>query len=245
MKRVTRNGLIAAAAASGALAVTMPAYADSAAQGGTAGSPGLISGDTIQLPVHVPVNACGNTVNVAGLLNPAAGNSCANVSDGGAVRGVGGGSRAGGRGPGAGGTRSGNAGAHTDRASGTAAGGALAQGSGKDSPGLLSGNGLQLPVHLPVNVSGNSVNVVGLGNASVGNTSTNTSGGVPVVPVPAPKPPTRAIVPEKAPYQAAEQPMASLAHTGADQTVPAIAASAALLLGGAVLYRRFRPAALR
>ncbi|WP_405833554.1 chaplin [Streptomyces sp. NBC_01176] len=245
MKRVTRNGLIAAAAASGALAVTMPAYADSAAQGGTAGSPGLISGDTIQLPVHVPVNACGNTVNVAGLLNPAAGNTCANVSDGGAVRGVGGGSRAGGRGPGAGGTHSGNVGAHTGRASGTAGGGALAQGGGKDSPGLLSGNGLQLPVDLPVNVSGNSVNVVGLGNASVGNTSTNTSGGVPAAPVPAPKPPTRAIVPEKAPDHAAEQPMASLAHTGADQTVPAIAASAALLLGGAVLYRRFRPAALR
>ncbi|WP_393088376.1 chaplin [Streptomyces sp. LN704] len=71
----------------------MPAHADSAAHGGTAGSPGLISGDTIQLPVHVPVNACGNTVNVAGLLNPAAGNSCAEVSDGGAVRGADGGSR--------------------------------------------------------------------------------------------------------------------------------------------------------
>ncbi|WP_393086766.1 chaplin [Streptomyces sp. LN704] len=111
---------------------------------------------------------------------------------------------------------------------------------------MLSGNGLQLPIDLPVNVSGNSVNVVGLGNASVGNTATNTSGGVPHQPAaPTPVPPTRAAVPEKAPYRAAEQPMASLAHTGADQTVPAIAASAALLLGGAVLYRRFRPAALR
>ncbi|MFD8417791.1 chaplin [Streptomyces sp. NPDC059466] len=244
MKRVTRNGLIAAAAASGALAVTMPAYADSTAQGGTAGSPGLISGDTIQLPVHVPVNACGNTVNVVGLLNPAAGNSCADVSDGGAVRGTRGGSRNGGHGAG---TGSGHVGAHTDRAPGAAAGGALAQGSGKDSPGLLSGNGLQLPIDLPVNVSGNSVNVVGLGNASVGNTATNTSGEVPqqpAAPTPA-KPPTRAVVPDKAPVRAAERPMASLAHTGADQTVPAIAASAALLLGGATLYRRFRPAALR
>ncbi|MGW3633772.1 chaplin [Streptomyces sp. NPDC005122] len=248
MKRVTRNGLIAAAAASGALVVTMPAHADSAARGGTAGSPGLISGDTIQLPVHVPVNACGNTVNVAGLLNPAAGNSCADVSDGGAVRGARAGSRTGGHGPGTAGSRSGNAGAHTDRASGAAAGGALAQASGKDSPGVLSGNGLQLPIDLPVNVSGNSVNVVGLGNAAVGNTATNTSGDVPhqpAAPTPVPKPPTRAAVPEKAPYRAAERPMASLAHTGADQTVPALAASAALLLGGAVLYRRFRPAARR
>ncbi|QFZ78184.1 DUF320 domain-containing protein [Streptomyces fagopyri] len=248
MKRVTRNGLIAAAAASGALAVTMPAFADSAAQGGTAGSPGLISGDTIQLPVHVPVNACGNTVNVAGLLNPAAGNSCANAGDGAAVRGAGTGGRVGGHGPGAAGPRSGHGGAHNGRASGPAVGGALAQGSGKDSPGVLSGDGLQLPVDLPVNVSGNSVTAIGLGNASVGNTSTNTSDGVPdrpATPTPAPKPPTRAAVPEKAPYRAAEQPMASLAHTGADQTVPAIAVSAALLLGGAVLYRRFRPAALR
>ncbi|MEU1449225.1 LPXTG cell wall anchor domain-containing protein, partial [Streptomyces mirabilis] len=33
--------------------------------------------------------------------------------------------------------------------------------------------------------------------------------------------------------------------TGADQTMPAVAASAALLLGGAVLYRRFRPTGVR
>src|SRR6185369_101047 len=78
MKRVTRNGLIAAAAASGAMAVALPAYADSAANGAAAGSPGLISGDTIQLPVHVPVNVCGNTVDVLGVLNPAAGNACVN-----------------------------------------------------------------------------------------------------------------------------------------------------------------------
>ncbi|WP_442973844.1 chaplin [Saccharothrix sp. ST-888] len=29
--------------------------------------------------MHVPVNVCGNTVNVIGLMNPAAGNSCANT----------------------------------------------------------------------------------------------------------------------------------------------------------------------
>ncbi|WP_442973910.1 chaplin family protein [Saccharothrix sp. ST-888] len=29
--------------------------------------------------MHVPVNVCGNTVNVIGLMNPAAGNSCANA----------------------------------------------------------------------------------------------------------------------------------------------------------------------
>ncbi|MFF4351145.1 chaplin [Streptomyces sp. NPDC001530] len=220
MRRVTRNGLIAAAAASGALAVTMPAHADSAADGTAAGSPGLISGNTVQLPVHVPVNVCGNTVNVAGLLNPAAGNSCANKSDGGGAA-----------------------------QSGGTSGGAVAHGSGTDSPGVLSGNGVQLPVDLPVNVSGNSVTAVGLGNAATGNESTNTSGGLPHHPVaPATKPPAppRAHPHPRTPGPAAPQrPVASLAHTGTDETVPALAASAALLLGGAVLYRRFRPAAVR
>jgi hypothetical protein len=30
------------------------------------------------VPVHVPVNVCGNTVSVIGLLNPAFGNTCIN-----------------------------------------------------------------------------------------------------------------------------------------------------------------------
>ncbi|GJF29813.1 membrane protein [Kitasatospora sp. NE20-6] len=55
------------------------AAASSEAEGVAAGSPGVLSGNLIQVPVHVPVNLCGNTVNVIGLLNPAFGNSCANV----------------------------------------------------------------------------------------------------------------------------------------------------------------------
>ncbi|MFE9767612.1 chaplin [Streptomyces sp. NPDC005808] len=231
MKRVTRNGLIVAAAASGAMAVTMPAHADSAADGTAARSPGLISGNTIQLPVHVPVNVCGNTVNVVGLLNPAAGNSCANKGGGAGTPG---------------GTRGGSG----AEAPGGTQGGAVAHSSGKDSPGVLSGNGVQLPVDLPVNVTGNSVSVVGIGNAAVGNESTNDSGGRPDRPVkPAPKPPTPPTgvhTPPGTPrHQAPPQPVASLAHTGADQTLPAIAVSTALLLGGAALYRRSRPAATR
>jgi hypothetical protein len=223
MRRVTRNGLIIAAAASGAVAVTMPVYADSAADGATADSPGLISGNTVQFPVHVPVNVCGNTVNVAGLLNPATGNSCANE----------GGSKAGGSN---GGARKGPA-------------GAVADGRGKDSPGVLSGNGVQIPGRLPVNVSGNSVSVVGIGNAAVGNESTNTSEGRPHHPAtpPAPKPssPPKKPAESTGPQTPQPGPGASLAHTGTDLTAPAVAASAALLLGGAALYRRFRPAAVR
>ncbi|MFE1288432.1 chaplin [Streptomyces sp. NPDC058751] len=248
MKRVTRNGLIAAAAASGALAAVVPAHADSAADGAASGSPGLVSGNTVQLPVHVPVNLCGNTVNVVGLLNPAAGNRCANEGAGGGATVTGGG-------------RHGGAGTHAGPAGrGTTAdgdsrggGGAVAHGREKDSPGVLSGNGLQLPVDLPVNVSGNSVTAVGLGNPAVGNESVNDSGTEPVrehhavKPAPEPSAPPAEVpaaeVPEQVPDRSGA--VATLAHTGADAAMPAVAASAAMLIGGAVLFRRFRPAAVR
>ncbi|MGW2818380.1 chaplin [Streptomyces sp. NPDC001415] len=48
------------------------------AEGVAEGSPGVVSGNVLQVPVHVPVNACGNTVSVIGLLNPAFGNTCVN-----------------------------------------------------------------------------------------------------------------------------------------------------------------------
>nr|WP_305129031.1 chaplin [Streptomyces longispororuber] len=54
------------------------AAADSGAQGAATDSPGVLSGNVVQVPVHVPVNVCGNTVNVIGLLNPAFGNTCVN-----------------------------------------------------------------------------------------------------------------------------------------------------------------------
>ncbi|MEO3845994.1 chaplin [Streptomyces sp. B22F1] len=49
-----------------------------AAGGQAVGSPGIGSGNLIQAPVHVPVNACGNTATVVGALNPAFGNLCLN-----------------------------------------------------------------------------------------------------------------------------------------------------------------------
>ncbi|MFF3912272.1 chaplin [Streptomyces sp. NPDC001852] len=214
MRRATRNGVIAVAAASGAMAVALPVSAafaagGAAADGSAAGSPGLVSGNDIQLPVHVPVNVCGNTVDVVGLLNPAAGNACANRDAG--------------------------------KAGSSPSAGAGAHGSTQDSPGVLSGNNVQLPVDLPVNVSGNSVDVVGVGNPAHGNRSVNGPGEQPRTPRhphgPAPRHP--------APVQ--HQPgtprptTSALAHTGTDVTAPAVAGSAALLLTGTVLYRRFRP----
>ncbi|MGY0485760.1 chaplin [Streptomyces sp. WG-D5] len=41
-------------------------------------SPGVLSGNVVQVPIDVPINACGNSLNVIGLLNPTAGNACVN-----------------------------------------------------------------------------------------------------------------------------------------------------------------------
>src|SRR5436305_1807964 len=101
--------------------------ATGASGGGTAGtsnSPGVLSGNTVQVPVDAPVNACGDTVNVVGLKNVASGNHCANDSSGST--------------------------------------GATAHGGTSGSPGIISGNNVQLPIDVPVNLCGDTVNVVGL-----------------------------------------------------------------------------------
>src|SRR5690606_32190954 len=143
MRRVTRNGVIAVAAASGAMAVAVPAHGGTGADGGTAGSPGVRAGNAVQLPVHIPVNECGNTANVVGLLNPAAGNTCVNEDAK---------------------EQAAPTGSSSGSASGSSTGsftGATAGSGTHGSPGVVSGNGVQLPVDLPVHVSGNGVNVVG------------------------------------------------------------------------------------
>ncbi|MGP4004518.1 chaplin [Streptomyces sp. 8N706] len=84
MRQVARKSLITVAAASGVLAVTGGyAHADANAEGSARNSPGVASGNTIQAPVHIPINVCGNTITAVGLLNPAVGNRCTNGSDGG------------------------------------------------------------------------------------------------------------------------------------------------------------------
>ncbi|HZF91414.1 chaplin ChpH [Streptomyces sp.] len=72
--------VVAAAAATGGLVLAGAgmAAAHSGAQGAAVQSPGVVSGNVVQVPVHIPVNACGNTVDVIGLLNPAFGNTCIN-----------------------------------------------------------------------------------------------------------------------------------------------------------------------
>lgn len=69
---------VAAVAAGTLMAVgaAVPAFASSGAGAVAAGSPGVLSGNVIQVPIHVPVNLCGDTIDVIGLLNPAFGNTC-------------------------------------------------------------------------------------------------------------------------------------------------------------------------
>ncbi|KJY44333.1 hypothetical protein VR46_21115 [Streptomyces sp. NRRL S-444] len=55
------------------------ASADSSAEGVAVGSPGVLSGNLVQVPVHIPVNVCGLSVNLVGVLNPAFGNTCVNA----------------------------------------------------------------------------------------------------------------------------------------------------------------------
>ncbi|MYW43955.1 DUF320 domain-containing protein [Streptomyces sp. SID486] len=61
-----------------ALGGVTPAFADAGAEGAALNSPGVLSGNVVQIPVHVPINVCGNTVDVIALLNPAFGNACVN-----------------------------------------------------------------------------------------------------------------------------------------------------------------------
>ncbi|MFD0279160.1 chaplin [Kitasatospora sp. NPDC127111] len=144
MRNVAKKGLLTAVATGSVLASTAGyAYAGAEAQGGAAGSPGVASGNSVQVPVEVPINACGNTVDVVGVLNPAYGNHCANAS--------------------------GHPGGSGHSASGSSASGSSASGSTAGSPGVVAGNSVQVPVHAPVNACGNSANVVGVGNPAFGN----------------------------------------------------------------------------
>ncbi|GGP32236.1 membrane protein [Streptomyces capoamus] len=77
--RVMRSAGLVVAAGAVVLAGAAAASADSGAQGAAVGSPGVLSGNVIQIPINIPVNACGNTVDVIGLLNPSFGNACVNT----------------------------------------------------------------------------------------------------------------------------------------------------------------------
>lgn len=73
---ITKTRIIAALIIPVGVVLSIAAPANAAPS--DSNSPGVASGNVVQAPVEVPVNACGNTVNVVGLLNPAHGNVCVN-----------------------------------------------------------------------------------------------------------------------------------------------------------------------
>ncbi|MET8135344.1 MULTISPECIES: chaplin ChpG [unclassified Streptomyces] len=78
MSRIAKGLALTSVAAAAVAGTAGIAAADSDAHGAAAHSPGVLSGNVLQVPVHVPVNVCGNTVDVIGLLNPTFGNACVN-----------------------------------------------------------------------------------------------------------------------------------------------------------------------
>lgn len=148
-------------------------------------------------------------------------------------------------------------------------GGASAHGEASHSPGLLSGNLLQAPLDVPINACGNAVEVVAALSGTTGNKCGEAPEQTPPEPKPhvppvKPERPVERVTPPEPPRaprtvprapefikasatarqpRPAEAPehVAQLAATGMDQNaLAAAAASAGLLVGGALLYRRGR-----
>ncbi|MEU8675849.1 chaplin [Streptomyces sp. NPDC048560] len=261
MRQVTRKGLITMAAAGGVLALSGGyAHADAGAAGSASKSPGVLSGNSVQIPVDVPVNVCGNSVSIGGLLNPAAGNDCGNGPadtgrDAGPYDNAPGGDSSGGR-PAEGHTADGDKGTSSTQGTGRHRGpAATAEGEATGSPGIGSGNHVAVPIDIPVNVCGNSVTIGGLLNPVFGNDCGNDPEVSPPTDHPeTPTTPEKPADPVHPPVSGPSEPNApgpqllpeeQLAQTGAGGLDLLIPASAGLLLAGAgtVLYRRSRSAA--
>ncbi|MFH9011087.1 chaplin [Streptomyces sp. NPDC017943] len=72
----TRVTAAAGLACAALLAFAGTASADSGPVGIATDSPGVLSGNVVQIPIDINANVCGNSINVIGLLNPAFGNVC-------------------------------------------------------------------------------------------------------------------------------------------------------------------------
>ncbi|WP_156727746.1 chaplin [Streptomyces apocyni] len=78
MNSSKKAAMVVAVAGLAAGAASGTAFADADARGHASHSPGVGSGNLLQVPIHIPVNVCGNTVNGIAGLNPTFGNTCVN-----------------------------------------------------------------------------------------------------------------------------------------------------------------------
>ncbi|WP_128643597.1 chaplin [Streptomyces sp. SS] len=78
MSRIAKAVVLTVGAAATVASAAGVAAADAGAEAAAVKSPGVISGNAIQVPVNIPINLCGNTISVIGALNPAFGNVCIN-----------------------------------------------------------------------------------------------------------------------------------------------------------------------
>ncbi|MET3985274.1 chaplin [Streptomyces sp. PvR034] len=78
MSRLLKSAALAIAVGMAVVGGATAASADASASGVAANSPGFLSGNVIQIPIHIPINVCGNSINLIGLLNPAGGTTCIN-----------------------------------------------------------------------------------------------------------------------------------------------------------------------
>ncbi|MFJ1974843.1 chaplin [Streptomyces sp. NPDC087903] len=337
MRQTLSRGMVAAAAATSILSLCgSPAVADTQANAAATDSPGVLSGNNVQVPVEVPVNACGNSADGVAALNPTFGNSCANDEDSHRSGSHGAPRAESGHGPrhGSGHGHDGHGPRHgsisgsshdSDRGSGQGAGHGhdsgrdfghsagqdsgsgsdfghrsgpddgydsgygygsghdrdFGQGHGRDmseddaprptgsgtygrtegSPGVGSGDNVQAPIDLPVNLCGNTVDVISALNPVFGNDCDNGQqppagyGDTPPSPPrhspPPSHPPTGDEHPGTPPtsgWHPGQPPSGgehlgtppSLAHTGSESLLAASGAAAALVAGGSILYRRGR-----
>ncbi|MEU4997356.1 chaplin [Streptomyces sp. NPDC021622] len=120
MRQAINKGMLTAAAATSILSLSGASAFAADADGAASDSPGILSGNSVQAPVDVPANACGNSVNAVAAANRATANSCANS----------GGSTAPRERP-----------DKTEPTAGTKA--TAARGEAKKSPGVLVGNSVQ------------------------------------------------------------------------------------------------------
>ncbi|MFF4380536.1 chaplin [Kitasatospora sp. NPDC001547] len=79
MRNFKKAAALSLAASGLVLGAAGGAFASAGAEGVAAGSPGVLSGNQIQVPIHIPINLCGNTIDIIALLNPAFGNTCVNA----------------------------------------------------------------------------------------------------------------------------------------------------------------------